>query len=127
MREWLTTKEGKKSKKEFFKKKDDDKVSDDGSKKRTADGKQGNGNWKKKFKKALRTEKGLKTVMSILASEEKSNKAFVAAFTSALPHSSESKCKGNKVTVSALESSIPATSLKLRTIMRKNVKESDEE
>jgi len=57
--EWLTTKEGKKSKKEFFKKKDDDKVNDDGSKKRTADGKQGNGNWKKKFKIALRTEKGL--------------------------------------------------------------------
>jgi len=117
LREWLTTKEGKKSKKEFFKKKDDDKVSDDGSKKRTADGKQGNGNWKK-FKKALRTEKGLKTVMSILAFEEKSNKAFVAALTSALPHSSESKSKGNKITVSALESSIPSTSLKLRTIMR---------
>ena len=102
-------------------------MSDDGSKKRTADRKQGNGNWKKNFKKALRTEKGLKTVMSILASEEKSNKAFVAALTSALPHSSESKSKGNKVTVSVLESSIPAILLKLRTIMRKNGKESDEE
>jgi len=76
---------------------------------------------------SLEDKKGLKTVMSILASEEKSNKAFVAALTSALPHSSESKSKGNKVTVSALESSIPAISLKLRTIMRKNEKESDEE
>jgi len=74
-------------------------VSNDGWKKRTADGKQGNGNWKKKFKKALRTEKGLKTIMSILASEEKSNKEFVAALTSALPHLSESKSKGNKVTL----------------------------
>jgi len=47
-----------------------DKKGDEESKKRNANNTQG-GNWKKKFKNALKTDKGLKTVMSILASEEK--------------------------------------------------------
>ena len=77
----------------------------------------------------MKTEKGLKTVMSILASEEKSNKAFVAALSSQLPPVPEpsTKSKGKQVTISALKSSIPATSLKLQTIMRKNDADNDNE
>ena len=37
------------------------------------------GNWKKRFKKALKSDTGLKSVMSLLAEEEKNNTAFVAA------------------------------------------------
>ena len=47
-----------------------DKGGDEEPKQHNADNTQG-GNWKKIFKKALKTDKGLKTVMSILASEEK--------------------------------------------------------
>ena len=72
LREWLMMKEGKKSKKEFFKKQEENEENGGGCK-RKADEKLGNGNWKKKLKKAIKSEKGLKTVMSILASEEKNN------------------------------------------------------
>ena len=104
-----------------------DKGGDEESKKRNADNTQG-GNWKKKFKKALKTDKGLKTVMSILASEEKNNMAFVEALTSAIPSTSNStKIMGKKVSVSALKTSIPARSLKLQTILKSNAKDSEQE
>jgi len=85
------------------------------SKKRNADSIQG-GNWKRKLKKALRSDKGLKTVMSILSSEEKSNMAFVQALTSA----ETTKPSGENGSVSALNKSLPATSLKLQTILKRN-------
>ena len=118
LREWLRTKDGQKSKKEFFMKSSNDKNEE--SKKRNADTKQG-GNWKKKFKKALKSDKGLKTVMSILSSEEKSNMAFVQALTSSTSNSTEmTKLSGENVSVSALNKSLPATSLKLQTILKRN-------
>ena len=40
------------------------------------------GNWKKKFKKALNTPKGLAHIMSVMAEQEKSNQAFVSALLS---------------------------------------------
>ena len=44
------------------------------------------GNLRSKFKKVLKSDKGLKTKMSVLAEEEKSNKALVATLiTSLLP------------------------------------------
>ena len=49
-----------------------DEKSYEESKKRNADNTQG-GNWKKKIKKAMRSDKGLKTIMSILASDEKNH------------------------------------------------------
>jgi len=118
LREWLRTKDGQKSKKEFFMKSSNDKNEE--SKKRNADNKQG-GNWKKKFKKALKSDKGLKTVMSILSSEEKSNMAFVQALTSSTSNSTEmTKLSGENVSVSALNKSLPGTSLKLQTILKRN-------
>ena len=37
------------------------------------------GNWKKKMKKALKTPHGLKSVMSVLAEEEKTNQGLISA------------------------------------------------
>ena len=47
-----------------------------------AKGGKGKGNWKRKMKQALKTDQGLKTIMSILAEEEKNNTALVAALQS---------------------------------------------
>ena len=103
LREWLRTKDGEKSKKEFFMKSSNDKNEE--SKKRNADNIQG-GNWKKRFKKALRSSKGLKTVMSILASDEKNNMTFVQVLTSSISNWTEmTKASGEKVSVSALNKS----------------------
>ena len=97
LREWLRTKDGQKSKKEFFMKSSDAK------------------------NEALKSDKGLKTVMSILSSEEKSNMAFVQALTSSASTSAETtKPSGENGSVSALNKSLPATSLKLQTILKRN-------
>ena len=81
--DWLSTKEGRKSKRQYFA----SKRNSSGSKTDGHEDKENNGkrksdakanNWKKKFKKALKSEQGLKTVMSVLASEEKENQALVS-------------------------------------------------
>jgi len=70
----------------------------------------------------------MKTAMSIFASEEKNNMAFVEALTSAIPPTSNStKITGKKVSISALKTSIPATSLKLQTILKGNAKDCEQE
>ena len=63
---WLKTDEGQKHKKASLAKSND-------SGKRKQDGNATGGNWKKKFKKALKSDKGLKTIMSMMAKEEQSN------------------------------------------------------
>ena len=78
---WLKTDEGKKHKK--------DRMQDNGSKKgepnKRASNDKAGGNWKKKFKRAIKTDRGLKTIMSIMASEEQNNQALVSALSAATP------------------------------------------
>ena len=84
------------------------------------------GNWKKKFKKALNTPKGLAHIMSVLAEEEKSNQALVAAFQvpAAIPPVAPvvriaQPTVASVVSVANLASSLPSTSLKLASILKK--------
>jgi len=96
----------------------------------------GNGTWKKKFKKALKTPNGLKTVMSLLAEEEKSNVALVAALNTAnngngnvqqyantpLPPAPQTHFypppSSDNANVSSLSLRYPATQLKLNSILK---------
>jgi len=64
--------------------------------------------------------------MSILASEDKPNIHRYAHFGNP-PTPTPTKAKGKKVVISALKSSILATSLKLHTILKRNAKDSDQE
>ena len=91
----------------------------------------GNGTWKKKFKKALKTPNGLKTVMSLLAEEEKSNAALVAALNTAnnvnggvtpLPPAPQAHFypppSSDNANVSGVSFRFPATQLKLNSILK---------
>ena len=130
--DWLSTKEGKKSKREYFasrRKNSGNKTGDSDGKenygKRKADTKANN--WKKKFKRALKSERGLKTVMSVLADEEKENQALVsmlkASLTSSPVKQGSAKPPSNPpASVSSISSSLPATSIKLASILRNNNK-----
>jgi hypothetical protein len=92
-------------------------------------GKNGNGNWKKKFKKALKTPTGLKAVMSALADEERSNSALVSALQSTfssvpLPPAPsvtirEAPSAAVASTTAYPRASLPATSLKLSSILKR--------
>ena len=126
LKQWMYTKEGRKSKQDFFKNKksrdDDDKGN---KKKRTADQKE---NWRSKFKKAMKTDKELKTVMSILAEEEKTNQALVAALQGATLPPEPTTANPIKPTFqntttgtisSSLATKLPATSIRLQSILRK--------
>ena len=84
---WLSTNDGKKAKKSFFslKKKTNSDTTGDIKNKRNSDGNAGS-NWKRKTKNALKSDKGLKSVMAILAEAETSNQSFASALsTVALP------------------------------------------
>ena len=127
LREWLHTKEGRKSKNEYYKNKrksksDDETDNDNKGKRKKND--EVKGNWRSKFKKALKSDKGLKTVMSILAEEEKSNQALVAALTTTLPPKpsgpplAKPAAPKTGVVVSSLASSFPATNIKLQSILK---------
>ena len=74
--EWLGTADGKKHKREYFRDLKKNKKSSSSNKQKSGDN---GGNWKKKMRQALKTDKGLKSVMSIMAAEEKSNQALVSA------------------------------------------------
>lgn len=39
----------------------------------------GGKDWKTKFRKAIKTDQGLKSIMSIMATEERTNQVFVSA------------------------------------------------
>lgn len=132
LREWLQTTDGKKHKREYFaaKKKEKPTSSPGGSAKRKTDANAGN--WKKKMRRAMKTNKGIKSVMSILAEEEQSNKAFVAALeaeddnssvedsTPSQPSTPKSKKKKSSVTLSSLTATkLPATTVRLTSILKK--------
>ena len=42
----------------------------------------GGNDWKSKFRKAIKTDQGLKSIMSIMANGERTNKALVSALAS---------------------------------------------
>ena len=137
---WIKTIEGRsvieQSRKTFKKKKRKDTNGGDGRNKE--------GNWKKKFKKALNTDAGLKSVMSLLADAEKNNSAFVSALQSSFlsvpptanisavsptvqfqlppaPTSTPLVTSGTNV-ASAIATVFPATSVKLNSSILQNGK-----
>ena len=121
LRQWLATNDGKQAKKEYFKEKkgDSDKENEKANKRKNEDDK---GNWKKKMKKAMKTEKGLKAVFGILAEEEASNSSFISALSGVNlppPPSAEApRAPAATAAVASLETAYPATSIKLRSILK---------
>ena len=130
--DWLKTDEGIKHKRERFKANGAKK--DEPNKRKNEEK---GGNWKKKFKKAIKTDKGLKSIMSIMATEEQSNRALVTALaaasaTTALPPVPSTQAPPNpppataasvsaqpaQATVAALATAFPATNVKLNSILR---------
>ena len=82
---------------------------------------------KKRFKKAIKTTKVLKTVMYALAKEEKTNTAFVSALNIAFqprlpPAPVITPVLQPSVTISSatLQSAMPSTALKLQSILKNN-------
>ena len=65
---WFTTDEGKRARKNPDNKRNRNGYNRNTNKKY---GSGGDGNWKKKFQKAIKSLQGLKSVMSVLAEEEK--------------------------------------------------------
>ena len=63
----------------------------------------GGKDWKSKFRKAIKTDSGLKSIMSIMATEEQTNQALVSALTA-------SSVPVNQALVSALTASGPQPS-----------------
>ncbi len=128
---WMRTSEGKK----FMKKSRD---TNNAKRKRDGNGngndKQGNngGNWKKKFKKAIKTQKGLAHVMAAIAEEEQTNSALVSAFQSMKTSLPPAPAATQPTMPTALVASttasppipttpsvMPATALKLASILKK--------
>lgn len=121
--EWLRTDEGKKVKKEALSNKSN---RDRKGNKRTGDDNSG-GNWKKKFKKALKNDKGLKSIMSMMATEETNNQAFISALAAsqlppapaaAAPPAPPAVAQDGAV-ISSVTNAFPATNLKLQSILKK--------
>ena len=87
------------------------------------------GNWKKKFKRAIKTPKGLAHIMSVMAAEEQNNTALIAAFQSiqaalppappavppALPRASIASTNATQ----SVSTIMPATAMKLASILKK--------
>ena len=59
----------------------------------------GGKDWKSKFRKAIKTDQGLKSIISIMATEERTNQALVSALVAS---NSQHSVPGNQAPVSAL-------------------------
>ena len=121
---WMKTQEGKKIMKEGRKaatsKKKNPSKENDSNKKPNRQG----WTWQKKMRKAMKTESGIKSVMSVLAEEEKKNSSFVAALASTpsppqAPHVPQIQHPQAQPVVSALSTACPATSVRLNSILRR--------
>ena len=126
LRAFLETNEGKKSKKAYYAKLNKKDKEEKENKKRKGGDNPANGTWKKKMKRALKTEQGLKAVMAILAEEETNNQALVAAFTGSAatplppaPAATPVPAPTQNETGGKIAALMPATTLKLRSIMKK--------
>ena len=129
LREWMQTQEGKKlmkqSRKAAAAKR---KASSDNDKNGEGSRGNGGGNWKKKFKRAMQTPQGAKSVMSLLAEEEQKNQSFVAALSASSNASQNVPPQGQATNntstqqsgsnVSAVTAAFPATSVKLQNILK---------
>ena len=118
--EWLSTNDGKQAKKDYW---TDNKKDTSGKRGKTRKNDKTNGNWKKKMKSAMKTEKGLKAVFAILGQEETSNKSFVSALSGVTlppaPTTDTAPTPPQTANASALESAFPVTSVRLRSILKK--------
>jgi hypothetical protein len=128
LREWMKTQEGKKA---MRKSRADAQKRKQDSDKSPSKPNSNAGNWKKKMKRAMKTPNGLKSVMSLLADEEKANQGFIAALQSnALPPSPPAEspvppATSNQPTqarTSAVSVAFPSTSVKLQTILKNSKK-----
>ena len=127
---WLSTNDGKKSNKAFFysKKKTNSDTTGDIKNKRKSDGNAGS-NWKKNTRNALKIDKGLKSVMAILAEAETSNHSFASAlstvalppipFTFFIPPPGKVASVQQQLTSPFISKALPATSLKLKSILKR--------
>ena len=123
---WMSTQEGKKLMKESRKNHQSSLKRKDGDRSPPGNNKSGNGNWKRRLKKAIKSPNGLKTVMTVLAEEEKSNQALVAALQAAsnLPPApiGPPATPPNPATQQAATCfsalAMPATTLKLQSILK---------
>jgi hypothetical protein len=137
--DWFQTNEGKKFSEESRNQREKVKNKNGDKNKNKRGGRTSDGNWKKKFKKALKTDSGLKSVMSLLADAEKSNSAFVSALQSSFPvaHSTANISSVNTATTvqaqlppvaptpaiapsvsCTVAAALPATSVKLNSILK---------
>jgi hypothetical protein len=126
---WMKTNDGKKSLKksrDTFEKKRKSGGSNYDDKK--SSNPKSDGNWKKKFKKALGTPKGLAHVMSVMAEEEASNKALIAAIQSIQPSlppvpaavpPAQPRVTVASTTASSVSTLMPATAMRLASILKK--------
>ena len=81
--------------------------------------------WKKKLKQAIKTQDGFKTIMSVLAAEEKCNKAMIKALipaAAATASASAATVVIDPPPASDIDKAFPATSLKLNTILKRGGK-----
>ena len=118
LREWMGSQEGKKAMRKSRANANKTKRSNDAN----GDKSQG-GNWKKKMKKALKTPHGLKSVMSVLAEEEKTNQGLIAALQSSAtlpppPVPIAPTPPPQPAQASALQAAFPSTSVKLQSILK---------
>ena len=95
----------------------------------TSKGKTTEGNWKKRLKKAVKTQQGFKTIMSVLAAEETRNQSLLRTLSSAItppvvnPTVQPAIAASNAVPPPAPKTiSFPATNLKLSAILGKGNK-----
>lgn len=127
---WLSTADGKKHKREYFRDLKKNTKSSSSNKQKSGNG---GGNWKKQMKRALKTDKGLKFVMSIMAEEEKSNQALISSLQintddedrTSSPNPSPTKKAKKTSTKSANASSLtaaahPATTVCLTSILKRS-------
>ena len=127
---WLSTNNGKKAKNPLFstKKKTNSDTTGDIKNKRKSDGNAGS-NRKKKTKNALKIDKGLKSVMAILAEAENSNQSFASALSTVdlppitvtlpIPPPGQVASVQQQLPSPFIIKSLPATSLKLQFILKK--------
>jgi hypothetical protein len=124
LRKWIKTQEGKKALK---KARSNNKRKGEDNSKTTGGSPNGGSNWKKKMKDAMKTQSGLKSVMSVLAAEEQTNQKFAEALsknTSPLPPSPAAQVAtpppAAAAQASALSVRFPTTSIKLQDIIKHN-------
>ena len=105
---WQRSDDGKKLLKASRKNAVDKKRRRDDEDKESTSGKNGK-SWKSKFKKALKSEKGIKSIMALLAEEEKSNAALVSALQAAASQKTPQNASSTAMVTSTTASTTPSS------------------